>query len=51
VDKIEESKILERIAWLDLRIAATPHWGARLSAMDEERKGLLDRLGAKSNDC
>ena len=40
----EETKIRDRIAYLDLRIAATPHWGAALTAMDEERKGLLKRL-------
>ena len=47
VDKDQETKIRDRIAWLDLRIAATPHWGAALSAMDEERRGLLKRLEAK----
>jgi len=47
VDKDEETKIRDRIAYLDLRIAATPHWGAALTAMDEERKGLLNRLEPK----
>lgn len=47
MDKAEETKIRERIAYLDLRIAATPHWGAALGVMDEERRGLLERLGAK----
>lgn len=47
MEKTEESKIRDRIAWLDLRIAATPHWGAALSAMDEERRGLIAQLKAK----
>lgn len=47
MDKNEEARIRQRIAYLDLRIAATPHWGAALSAMDEERKGLLAKLEAK----
>ena len=46
MDKAEESKIRDRIAWLDLRIGSSPHWGAALSAMDEERKGLLAQLKA-----
>jgi hypothetical protein len=47
MDKDEETRIRQRIAYLDLRIASTPHWGAALTAMDEERKGLLARLEAK----
>ena len=42
--KDEETKIRERIAYLDLRIATSPHWSTALSAMDEERKGLLEQL-------
>ena len=47
MNKTEETKIRDRIAWLDLRIGSSPHWGAALSAMDEERRGLLAQLKAK----
>lgn len=36
-----------RIAELDKQIAEYPRWGAALSAMDSERRGLLRRFGAK----
>lgn len=32
---------MARVEELDKEIAAYPHWGAALTAMDEERKGLL----------
>jgi len=37
-------QIEARIAYLDKEIAEYPYWGAALSAMDEERQGLLRRL-------
>ena len=46
MDKAEETKIRDRIAWLDLRIGSSPHWGHKLAAMDEERRGLLAQLEA-----
>ena len=48
--KEEESKIRDRIAWLDLWIGSSPHWGAALGAMDEERRGLLAKLEAVDHD-
>lgn len=44
-----------RATELDRRIAEYPYWGAALSAMDEERRGLWQvlrvDLGPCSNPC
>jgi hypothetical protein len=40
----ESAMIKRRIAYLGLRIGSASHWGAALTAMAEEREGLLHRL-------
>ena len=35
---------IERVEGLDKRIAEYPYWGAALTAMDEERRSLLNGL-------
>ena len=35
-----------RLAWLEKEIASYPHWGAALTAMDEERRSLKRALEA-----
>lgn len=37
-------QMLARVRELDEQIAAYPHWGAALTAMDEERRGLIHML-------
>jgi hypothetical protein len=37
-------QMLARVRELDAKIAAYPHWGAALTAMDEERRGLIQAL-------
>ena len=44
MDKAEEIKIRERIAYLDLRIATLPAWSPVLKGMRAERSGLLKQL-------
>jgi hypothetical protein len=39
------SGLRERLAELDAEIAATKQWGAKLTALDEERRGILRALG------
>ena len=33
-----------RLYEIEAAIAAAPHWGAKLTALDEERKGILKAL-------
>lgn len=38
------SGMRERIAEIDAEIANATHWGAKITALDEERRGLLAAL-------
>jgi hypothetical protein len=42
--KAERPKLEARLKELDAKIAAHPHWGAVLTAMEEERRGILAAL-------
>jgi hypothetical protein len=46
----DEEKLLTRIRELEARIKAYPFWGAALTAMDEERRGLLRTLRNKRDE-
>jgi hypothetical protein len=50
----QREKLEARLKELDAKIAAHPHWGAVLTAMEEERRGILAALngeGRKDEDC
>jgi hypothetical protein len=38
---LSEEMLLERLAELDAKIAAAKQWGALLTALSEERQGIL----------
>lgn len=44
MDKDEETKVRERVAYLDLRIANLPTWSPVLKGMRSERRQLLRQL-------
>lgn len=44
---LEEAK--ERLAYLEREIAAYPCWGAALTAMDEEARGLRRYIAARED--
>ena len=44
------AEIRARIKELDKQIAAYPYWGAALTAMDEERRGLRQSLELRKDE-